>query len=74
MKAVNLINGISEIVQNYLYVIDIINYCIYSYYLLQKYEYYVNLLTTQHAMPPELGGKWRTECLNTRFPLAPDTT
>ena len=24
---------------------------------------------TQHAMPPELGGKWGTECLNTRFPL-----
>ena len=25
---------------------------------------------TQHAMTPELGGKWGTECLNTRFPLA----
>ena len=25
--------------------------------------------TTQHTMPPELGGKWGTECLNTRFPL-----
>ena len=24
---------------------------------------------TQHAMPPEFGRKWRTECLNTRFPL-----
>ena len=24
---------------------------------------------TQHAMPPDLGGKWGTECLNTRFPL-----
>ena len=24
---------------------------------------------TQHAMPPESGGKWATECLNTRFPL-----
>ena len=24
---------------------------------------------TQHEMPPELGGKWGTECLNTRFPL-----
>ena len=24
---------------------------------------------TQHAMPPELGGKWGTEYLNTRFPL-----
>ena len=24
---------------------------------------------TQHTMPPELGGKWGTECLNTRFPL-----
>ena len=24
---------------------------------------------TQHAMPPELGGKWGTECHNTRFPL-----
>ena len=24
---------------------------------------------TQHAMPPEIGGKWATECLNTRFPL-----
>ena len=23
----------------------------------------------QHAMPPELGGKWGTECLNTRFLL-----
>ena len=25
---------------------------------------------TQHAMPAELGGKWGTECLNTRFPLS----
>ena len=24
---------------------------------------------TQHAMPPELGEKWGTECLKTRFPL-----
>ena len=24
---------------------------------------------TQHAMPPEFGRKWGTECLNTRFPL-----
>ena len=24
---------------------------------------------TKHAMPPEFRGKWRTECLNTRFPL-----
>ena len=24
---------------------------------------------TQHAMHPEVGGKWGTECLNTRFPL-----
>ena len=24
---------------------------------------------TQHAMPPEIGGNWGTECLNTRFPL-----
>ena len=24
---------------------------------------------TQLAMPPEFGGKWRTECLNTRFSL-----
>ena len=24
---------------------------------------------TQHAMPPEIGGKWGTEGLNTRFPL-----
>ena len=24
---------------------------------------------TQHAMPPEFGGNWGTECLNTRFPL-----
>ena len=24
---------------------------------------------TQHAMPPESGRKWATECLNTRFPL-----
>ena len=24
---------------------------------------------TQHAMPPEFGTKWGTECLNTRFPL-----
>ena len=23
---------------------------------------------TQHAMPPEFGGKWGTECLNSRFP------
>ena len=23
---------------------------------------------TQHAMPPEIGRKWGTECLNTRFP------
>ena len=25
--------------------------------------------TTQHVMPPELGGEWGTECLNIRFPL-----
>ena len=24
---------------------------------------------TQHAIPPEFGRKWGTECLNTRFPL-----
>ena len=24
---------------------------------------------TQYATPPELGGKWGTRCLNTRFPL-----
>ena len=24
---------------------------------------------TQHAMPPEFGRKWETECLNTMFPL-----
>ena len=24
---------------------------------------------TQHAMPPEFGRKWETECLNTRFSL-----
>ena len=24
---------------------------------------------TQHAMPPEFGRNWGTECLNTRFPL-----
>ena len=24
---------------------------------------------TQHAMPSEFGRKWRTECVNTRFPL-----
>ena len=24
---------------------------------------------TQHTMPPELGGKWGTKCLNTRFSL-----
>ena len=24
---------------------------------------------TQHAMPPEFGRKWVTECLNTRLPL-----
>ena len=24
---------------------------------------------TQHAMPPEFGRKWETECLNTRFTL-----
>ena len=24
---------------------------------------------TQHAMPPEFGRKWETECLNNRFPL-----
>ena len=23
----------------------------------------------QHVMPTELGGKWKTECLKTRFPL-----
>ena len=23
----------------------------------------------QHAIPPALGGRWGTECLNTRFPL-----
>ena len=25
---------------------------------------------TQHAMPPEIDGKWGTEYLNTRFPLS----
>ena len=25
---------------------------------------------TQHSMPPEIGGNWGTECLNTRFPLS----
>ena len=25
--------------------------------------------STQHEMPPEIGGMWGTECLNTRFPL-----
>ena len=25
---------------------------------------------TQHAMAPGLGGKWGTECLNTRFSLS----
>ena len=25
---------------------------------------------TQHAMPPELGGKWGMKCLNTKFPLS----
>ena len=25
--------------------------------------------TTHHAIPPEFGRKWGTECLNTRFPL-----
>ena len=24
---------------------------------------------TQHTTPPEFGSKWRTECLNTKFPL-----
>ena len=24
---------------------------------------------TQHAMPPEFGGKWETDCLNAWFPL-----
>ena len=24
---------------------------------------------TQHLMPPEFGGKWGTECFNTRFSL-----
>ena len=24
---------------------------------------------TQHAIPPESSGRWRTECLDTRFPL-----
>ena len=28
-----------------------------------------NSTLTQHAMPPEIGGKWGTECFNTRFPL-----
>ena len=29
----------------------------------------VDSIPTQHAMPPEHGKKWETECLNTRFPL-----
>ena len=24
----------------------------------------------QHAMPPDFGRKWGTECLNTKFPLS----
>ena len=45
---------------------------------LNLYFYFVALVSrqsaamssaTQHAKHPELSGKWRTECLNTRFPL-----
>ena len=25
--------------------------------------------SAQHATPPEFGGKWEAECLNTMFPL-----
>ena len=25
--------------------------------------------TTEHAIPPEFGGKWGTNCLSTMFPL-----
>ena len=48
-------------------------------YLLKKlYFHFIGLVSrqstalgsaTQHAMPPEFGRKWGTECLNTRFPL-----
>ena len=29
---------------------------------------YSHVFATQHAMPPDLGGKGGTECLSTRFP------
>ena len=39
----------------------------WNIYLILYFHFFA--LVSQHAMPPELGRKWWTECLNTRFPL-----
>ena len=48
------------------------------YYIIYVHLYFFALVSrqsatlssaTQHAMPPELGRNWGTECLNTRFSL-----
>ena len=42
----------------------------YTKYVYKQGESVALSSTTQHIMPPEIGGKWGTECLNTRFPLS----
>ena len=39
------------------------------FFLLEVISKIPALSSTQHAMPPEFGGKWGTECVNTGFPL-----
>ena len=47
----------------------------WNIYLLLYFHFFALVYTqsaalssaTQHVMPPEFGGKWGTECLNTRF-------
>ena len=37
-------------------------------YMVSRYSAALSF-AIQHAIPPEFGGKWETECVNTRFPL-----
>ena len=53
---------------------EIFTYIYYSFYYFHSFALVLRLSAalssaTQHAMPPEFGRKWGTECLNTSFPL-----
>ena len=41
----------------------------FHFFVLVSRQSAVLIFATQHAISPELGGKWGTECLNTRFLL-----